>query len=304
MTMGSRSSSLGLGLIVGLSAGSALVLLSFFAVSVAPGQFFPASPTPTQVVLVPSTATIGPPTATPTYTPIPLAIAPANLPSGYDAVVSMTPDPAGELILSGDLVFVGPLPAPMQVELYRASMDYSQTTIADSRRVAKEINGVGYGDPSNICGPLAVAILRDAGVISSDVVPHDYWLLDPAKVLDQRLITAAFPPALFTHEQVSTALNKVDWQASPLLPGDFLFIWHGSWGNFDHMLTVSRVDSRGRAYAVTNFGTPEGYMIAETMLYDPLDPMAGIFHTWTKERDQLLGSTGFGGYEIWRARPQ
>jgi hypothetical protein len=291
-------------LIVGLSAGSALLLLGLFALTVAPRPLVPASPTPTAAVLVPSTATIGPPTATSTYTPIPSAIARANLPAGYDAFVSITPDPVGEQILSGDLVFIGPLPAQMQVELYRASMSYSQTTIADSKRVAKEINGVGYGDPSNICGPLAIAILRDAGVISSDVVPHDYWLLDPAKVIDQRLVAAAFPPELFTHEQFSTALNKVDWQVSPLLPGDFLFIWHGSWGNFDHMLTVSRVDSHGRTYAVTNFGTPEGYMIAETMLYDPLDPMAGIFHTWTKERDQLLGSTGFGGFEIWRARSQ
>jgi hypothetical protein len=64
------------------------------------------------------------------------------------------------------------------------------------------------------------------------------------------------------------------------------------------------VDAQGRTYAVTNYGTPEGYMIAEVMLYDPLDPMAGIFHTWTKQRDQVLGSTGFGGFEIWRPRPE
>jgi hypothetical protein len=66
------------------------------------------------------------------------------------------------------------------------------------------------------------------------------------------------------------------------------------------MLVVSRVDSDLRAYAVTNFGTPDGYVIAETLLYDPHDPNAGIFHTWTKEKDAVLGSTGFGGYELWR----
>jgi hypothetical protein len=302
--MRSGSSSLGLGFVIGLSAGAALLLIAFFAVTVAPSFFIAASTTATASMTFPSLATSGPPTGTPTYTPIPSALAPANLPAGYDFVASATPNPVGELILAGDLAFAGALPAPMQAELYRASMYYSQTTIADSKRVAKDINGVGYGDPSNICGPLAVAILRDAGVISSSIVPHDYWLLDPAKVIDQRLIAAAFPPQRFTHQEFSTPLNKVDWNGSPLLPGDFLFIWHGSWGNFDHMLTVSRVDSQGRTYAVTNFGTPEGYMIAEVMLYDPLDPMAGIFHTWTKGRDQILGSTGFGGFEIWRARPQ
>ncbi len=103
---------------------------------------------------------------------------------------------------------------------------------------------------------------------------------------------------------VLTPLNKVDWEATPLETGDFVFIWHGSGGNFDHMLVVSRVDSQGRAYAVTNFGTSEGYIIAETMLYDPHDPTAGIFHTWTRERDAILGSTGFGGYEVWRLRGQ
>jgi hypothetical protein len=101
--------------------------------------------------------------------------------------------------------------------------------------------------------------------------------------------------------KLTTALNKVDWISSPLQPGDFVFIWHGSGGNFDHMLVVDRVDRDLRAYAVTNYGTPAGYIIAETLLYDPLDAKAGIFHTWTKERDAILGSTGFGGYEIWRA---
>jgi hypothetical protein len=28
----------------------------------------------------------------------------------------------------------------------------------------------------------------------------------------------------------------------------------------------------------------------------------GLFHIWTQERDQILGSTGFGGYELWRRR--
>jgi hypothetical protein len=302
--MRSGNSSLGLGFVIGLSAGAGLLLLAFLAVTVAPRILVAASPTPTAAITVPTLSAFGPPTDTPTYTPIPSGLAPANLPAGYDSVTSSTPDPVGERVLAGDLVFAGPLSAPMQVDLYRASMNYSQTTIADSKRVAKEINGVGYGDPSNICGPLAVAILRDAGVISSSIVPHDYWLLDPAKVIDQRLIAAAFPPERFTHQEFSTPLNKVDWNASPLLPGDFLFIWHGSWGNFDHMLTVNRVDTKGRTYAVTNFGTPEGHMIAETMLYDPLDPTGGIFHAWTKDRDQILGSTGFGGFEIWRARPQ
>jgi hypothetical protein len=206
------------------------------------------------------------------------------------------------MIMSGGLLFSGPLAPDRQVALYQASTAYIQASPADSKLAAKEINEVGYGDPSNICGPLAIAILRDAGLVPYYLSPHDYWLLDPTKAPDKRLIQNAFPATLFTHEVIETPLNKVDWGATPLHPGDFLFIWHGSGGNFDHMLVVSRVDSGGRAYSVTNFGTADGYIIAETMLYDPQDSTVGIFHTWTREREAILGSTGFGGYEIWRMR--
>ncbi|MFH1185074.1 MAG: hypothetical protein V1755_08560 [Chloroflexota bacterium] len=304
--MRSDKRSLGLGMVIAVTLGASLLLLAPFISSLAPRasamDAAATAATSAPIQAPPTQASI--PALTATFTPIaPSAVAP-NLASGFDLAASLTPDPIAASILDGGLVFSGPLPAAQQVALYRASLNYVQASVADSVRAAKEINGVGYGDPSNICGPLAIAILRDAGVIGLDVAPHDYWLLDPAKVPDQRLIAAAFPPARFMHEVNEAPLNKVDWTAAPLQPGDFLFIWHGSWGNFDHMLVVNRVDSGGRAYAVTNFGTPEGYLIAETMLYDPVDPQAGIFHTWTKERDAILGSTGFGGYEIWRARSQ
>jgi hypothetical protein len=68
------------------------------------------------------------------------------------------------------------------------------------------------------------------------------------------------------------------------------------------MLVVNRVDGLGRAYAVTNFGTTDGYIIDEVMLYDPTDPDAGMFRVWTEKQNALLGSTGFGGFEVWRLR--
>jgi len=36
------------------------------------------------------------------------------------------------------------------------------------------------------------------------------------------------------------------------------------------------------------------------MLYDPADPHAGIFSTWTRQQFATLGSTGFAGFEVWR----
>jgi len=304
--MRSDNQSLGLGMVIGVTLGAAALLLALFINSMAP-RVTPMDALPAVTATVPiisSPTQVLPPTATATFTPIPAASVTSNLAAGLDLENSPTPDPMAVEIAEGALAFSGPLPNAQQVALYRASLKYVQTSVADSVRASKEINGVGYGDPTNICGPLAIAILRDASVIDADTVPHDFWLLDPAKVIDQRILAAAFPSERFTHAIDPTPLNKMDWIAAPLEPGDFLFIWHGSWGNFDHMLVVNRVDREARAYAVTNFGTPDGYMIAETMLYDPNDPKAGMFHTWTKERDALLGSTGFGGFEIWRMRSQ
>ena len=202
----------------------------------------------------------------------------------------------------GGLIFTGPLTNEQQIALYRSSLNYVQTTPEDSRRMARAINGVGYGDPTNICGPLAVAILRDAGLMTSTITPHDFWLLNPLAATDAQLLREAFPADAYDYSRTLTPINKFDWRTSPLQPGDFLFIWHGSGGNFDHMLVVTRVDKDSRAYTVTNYGTPGGYMLGEVLLYDPADPTLGMFHTWTQEREAILGSTGFGGFELWRRR--
>jgi hypothetical protein len=290
-------------MVIGVALGGAALLLAFFFTTIPPpAQVQVLPPAPAATLQAPTQPPI--PSITPTFTSIPAATMALNVAPGLDLAATPTPDAVAELIAAGGIAYSGPLSPEKQAALYRASAAYIQASVEDSKRAAKEINEVGYGDPSNICGPLAIAILQDAGLVPYYLSPHDYWLLDPAQAPDKRLIQNAFPATLYSHEIIQTPLNRVDWTSTPLHPGDFMFIWHGSGGNFDHMLVVNRVDGQGRAYAVTNFGTPEGYVIAETMLYDPQDPAAGIFRTWTKERDAILGSTGFGGYELWRMKSQ
>lgn len=299
--MRTETRSLGLGLAAGMALAASVLLLGYLFRSVpAPAGAQYASLTPNAVR---ATETPVPePSTVPSFTPIAETTLMPNVAQGLDLAATPTPNSLAELIAAGGLAYSGALPPEQQVALYQASAKYVQSSVEDSKRAAKQINQVGYGDPTNICGPLAIAILQDAHIVPSYISPHDYWLLDPSKAPDKRLIQNAFPENLFNHVIITTPLNKVDWREMPLEPGDFLFIWHGSGGNFDHMLVVNRMDAQGRAYAVTNFGTPAGYMIAETMLYDPQDANAGIFHTWTRERDAILGSTGFGGFEIWRLR--
>jgi hypothetical protein len=189
-----------------------------------------------------------------------------------------------------------------QVNLFSSSVKFIRSTTKESHQLGNLINGMGYGAPSDICGPLSIAILQDAGIVRGSLDPHAFWLLNPDVPDDRRLLNVAFPPILFENIHYNLKLDEVDWNESPLYPGDFLYIYAGSFGNFEHMLVVNRVDTEGRAYSVTNYNTTDGFIIAETLLYDPADPTAGIFPLWTARPYAKMGATGFGGFEVWRYR--
>jgi hypothetical protein len=88
------------------------------------------------------------------------------------------------------------------------------------------------------------------------------------------------------------------------MAGDFIYLFAGAHGYFDHMVTVDYVDNSGRAYAVTNLNTKNGYVIREVMLYDPQHPGEGQLYDWTDDKNRELGLTGFGGMWIWRLNQQ
>jgi hypothetical protein len=183
--------------------------------------------------------------------------------------------------------------------LQDASLDYVALTPADGIQMARGLNIVkDDGDPTNICGPLSIAILRDAGIVDSYIKIRDFWLLNPSN--NRKLLDQTFPSESFDHFQFATPINEMDWKSFPLEPGDFLYLYAGSKGTFEHMLVVTRVDATGRAYSVTNHATLDGFVIDEIMLYDPADPGTGKFFEWTNRQNNKIGTTGFGGFELWR----
>lgn len=211
-------------------------------------------------------------------------------------VYTLTPD-------SETLSAQGPLSYPQQLLLYNVSLRYLAPTTADASRVAKDLNFIGRdGHPSNMCGPLAFAILRDAGLVDPKINLEEYWLLNPRDWSDQKLLEKTFPSDRFVHYEFTQSLKNFNWARFPLLPGDFLYIYSGKGGNFEHMLVVSRVDSQKRAFAVTNYATRDGFIIEELNLYDPAEKTAGIFYTWTANPYAKLGATGFAGFDLWRLR--
>jgi hypothetical protein len=258
----------------------------------------------------------------PVYTDIPTSV-PATLDATIVATSTLPPlsattntssptlvptpratSPGPEIMISnGELTITGPLTREQQMKLYEASLQFIARTTKVSKQLGEKINGGGYGSPTLICGPLSLAILQSADLIAyKDVTPHDFWLLNPYISKDRALINKVFPGDKYESVRFKTPLNTFDWSTYPLEPGDFIYIDHGTGGNFDHMLVVNRVDSDRRVYAVTNYGTEDGYIINEALLYDPNNSNIGLFHMWTEKQFLQSGSTGFGGFEVWRLR--
>lgn len=249
-----------------------------------------------------------------------------SIPAGVDAAAAFTgPQFIREVISQNDRItevsFESPLPAQIKLDvveenpsrinaltvltreqefqLETASKYYIAPTPEDSIRVARSLNFVkDNGDPTNVCGPLSIAILRDAGLVEPYIKLRDFWLLNPDN--NRKLLEQTFSADRFSHITFSTALDEMDWNSFPLQPGDFLYLYAGQNGTFEHMLVVTRVDESGRVYSVTNHATTDGFIIDEVMLYDPNQPGTGKFHEWSLRKNNKLGTTGLGGFELWR----
>lgn len=291
---------------VGIVIVAALTVAGWFSI--------PYSPPATEITpLTPSTtpqptstsAIVSESTHTPTYTFTPTF---NNLPSPtntHTPTVTATLTSTEIKIEAGEVFIVGALLRDEQIKLYETSLGYIGETTELSTQIGEQINGIGYGSPTNICGPLSISILQSAGLLPTEgLVPFDFWLLNPLMTKDRALLNSVFPPEKFIHVDIATSIRELELSSFSLLPGDFLYIRHGSGGNFDHMMVVTRVDRVGRPYSVTNFNNGQGYIINEVMLYDMDNPTAGIFRKWTSRREAAEGATGYGGFELWRPRGQ
>jgi len=186
--------------------------------------------------------------------------------------------------------------------LFHASLEYLAGTEEEAIRIARSIGFVNNeGHPSNMCGPLALSILRDAGLIEKHIDLHQFWLLNPRDGYTTRaILEKTFPKEEFFWYRDNTPIDVFDFSSFPLFSGDFIYIYAGAGGTFEHMLAVTRVDEEGRAFTVMNQNTEEGYLISELMLYNPNDPGEGFFYELTDRSNMDIGITGFGGFQLWR----
>lgn len=295
----------------GFGIGALLASLFFVGFFFIIPQFnvFGAQSTPTQlntlVTIIQPTATFTPTTLpttiftpTTTLTSIPtLEVTPTPLP-----LFTATLTAAETKVANGEIVITGPLTREQQLKLYEASLFFIAPTYKESKKMSVLINNARFSDPNTTCGPLSIAILQKADILGADLVAHDFFLINPDLGKDRITIKNVFNPEQYTDTRYKVRINQFNWNANPLVPGDFVYIYAGTGGNFEHMLVVNRVDSHGRAYSVTNYDTEQGFVIDEALLYDPADSNAGLFSRWTEKQFQKLGSTGYAGFEVWRLK--
>lgn len=301
-------------LFTGLAIGAIIFVLAAGALAFAAPESIPSdlrpeflnTPTFTQVPLATdtqsavATETLIPPSeATATLTSTPTLI-PFTSTATETPTATATLSPGQVLLLRGDLTITGPRTEAEQIRLYETSLQFTASTFSDARKLGEQINGKGYGSPTLICGPLSISILSAAGLVQSGIVPYNFWLLNPDDKSAREKLATVFPANTYDHTRIKVRIDQIDWKANPLMPGDFVYLYAGGGGNFEHMLVVNRVDSAGRAYSVTNYNAGDGFVIQEVMLYDPSDPNVGMFHEWTKRQWQATGSTGYDGLEFWR----
>ena len=275
---------------------SAFLLLAALFSACAVNSEPPAITRETASATVPVQPTAPP---TPSATPI-LALQPSTTPTSAPTQsptpTRQSPTPAPRGALTGE----------QEQRLYQTSLTFLAEDEQSATEVVRRIDYLQSDaeDPSLACGPIAAGILRDAGLLPPDSDLHGFWLLDPRTRTSQIVLETHFPKERYAWYQFETSTTEFDFNAFPLMPGDFLYLYAGINGTFEHIITVTRVDEAGRAYTVSNLATEDGFVIRELMLYDPSRPGVGQFYDWmNRDLNGWLGMTGDGGFDLWRPLP-
>ena len=189
---------------------------SLFGVQVAtPISLSTPTAQPTSTYTSTATATITT-TPTPTFTSTPLPSPTATL-----TAIEMK-------IANGEIAIRGPLTREQQINLYEASLFFIAPTYELSKQMSVKINNARFSDPNTTCGPLSIAILQKAGILSPDLVAHSFFLLNPDLGKDRGIIKATFPPEQYSDTRYKVRIDQADWMANPLMPGDFIYIYIGN----------------------------------------------------------------------------
>lgn len=189
--------------------------------------------------------------------------------------------------------------------LQQASYKYLATTEKEVFEISHQIIPDG-GKPGNICGPLALSILEDAGYVSKEIPVKSFWFLRPFDEYTQKtILERAFPKDSWNWYFFKESIKKFDFKKFPLLPGDVIFLPYNytCGGTFSHIFVITRIDALGNPYTVTNHLTEDGWRISELLVYDRTGQRISYFDILTNRRNtNTIGTTGFCGFYLWRQK--
>jgi len=190
--------------------------------------------------------------------------------------------------------------------LYLASQKFIAETPEEAILIARKIDFLAgeFEEACNMCGPLSIAILKEAGLLPLETDVHKAWLLCARENREdcsgiETLKKNFFPPDQYEYRFVNESVKDYDFKSDPLLPGDWLYLYtyiHG----YDHMLVVTKVDEDGNPYTVTNVDWGDGFIISEFKLYDTENPEEGLFYEMTKIERRRIGMMGTMGFLLVR----
>lgn|GEM_PF-2462010 len=201
-------------------------------------------------------------------------------------------------------------------DLAESAKSFIARSPEDAFKVCNVLREKG-GYPSNIDGPLSIAILLDwrlepNGRISvgqkarlTGITPSDMFQANPdGSYENQKLFRLTFPPQDFDTFRVMESMEVLDFNDLPeigeLFPGDCLCL---KGDTHNKLITISRMDEAGCLFSTTNIqlSKPDGYIIDEVMLWDP-SIKSGYFRTWAAEGGNNEARLGNAGFYFWRRK--
>ena len=195
----------------GLSVGMGVSFILFFGIVLLAEFVSLAEPKPASAQEVPST-----PQNIASATPMPAILPmPSSLPSSETGLIPLQPHPSAPpptpTLNTEQLVLGNPLDEEKQARLHAASLAFIAPDFYSSKAIGEAINGEGYGHPSNICGPLAIAILQEGAILSNRTAPYEFWLLNPDVTEDLRKLESVFIESRFESKRDNSCYAVSDF---------------------------------------------------------------------------------------------
>lgn len=171
--------------------------------------------------------------------------------------------------------------------------------------LADELRGSTESGASYMCGPLASVQLK--GITTFGYIPNDFWLANARlinKDVGTDIFSSAFPSDKFDLVESDKPITGFDFGLINIQPGDFIYFFGANDQGGDHMITVSKRDSGGTLWGITNYPNANGdFVVKDVPIWNNENPEESFIKELAEGRNSINFSSGQGGFKLWRMKP-